>query len=297
MSARILAVGEVLWDVLPDGKQLGGAPANFAFHARGLGANASIVTRVGDDPLGREVLDRFAALGLPVETVQIDPDRPTGRAVATPDAQGQAHFTILENVAWDRIAADDLALTAARLADAVCFGSLAQRDEPSRSSIRTLIDAAPATALRVFDVNLRPPFIDRDIVARSLDRADVLKINDQELPEVAAMFAFHGGTRAMIEALADRFGLSVVALTRGSQGSLIWRAGEWADHPGHRVEVVDTIGAGDSFTAALTVGLLAGRSLESINAHANAVAAFVCSRAGGTPILPEDLRHPTQDDR
>lgn len=300
MNRRILAVGEVLWDVLPGGRQLGGAPANFAFQCRALGADAGIVTRVGDDPLGREVLDRFRALGLPVETVQVDPSRPTGTATADVDETGQAHFTIHENVAWDRIEADETALNAARRADAICFGSLAQRSEPSRSAIRSLVNAAPANALRVFDVNLRAPYIDRDVVSDSLELAGVLKINDQELPEVAAMFAFHGETRDLMQRLAERFGLSVVALTRGPHGSLLWRAGEWSDHPGQAVQVVDTIGAGDAFTAAMTVGLLAGQDLAAINRHANAVAAFVCSQPGGTPALPESLKlafSPLSEDR
>ena len=295
MNPRILAVGEVLWDVLPDGKQLGGAPANFAFHCRGLGAMASIVTRVGDDDLGREVIQRFRELGLPTQTVQVDPDRPTGQATASLDDQGQAHFTIHENAAWDRIAADDDALAAARPAQAICFGSLAQRSEPSRSSIRSLVQAAPADALRVFDVNLRAPYIDRDVVAESLTLANVLKLNELELPELAAMFALHGETREMMEALAERFELSVVALTRGSLGSLLWRNGLWSDEQSQPVEVSDTIGAGDAFTATMTVGLLAGRSLDAINRHANAVAAFVCSKPGGTPSLPEALKLPLED--
>jgi fructokinase len=290
MSCKIFAVGEVLWDLLPTGKQLGGAPANFSFHCRGLGALARLVTRIGDDDLGRQVLGRFRLLGLPTETVQLDPDWPTGTVAVTLADDGQPRFTIHEHVAWDRIAADETALAEARSADAVCFGSLAQRSEPSRRAIRALVSAARPEALRVFDVNLRPPFVDRDVIADSLELADVLKLNDQELPELAAMFGLPPGVREAMEELAGRFGLSVVALTRGAGGSLLMADGRWSDHPGTPAEVCDTIGAGDAFTAALTVGLLAGRPLEEINRHANEVAALVCSRPGGTPALPEALR-------
>ncbi len=292
MSCTILAVGEVLWDLLPTGKQLGGAPANFAFHCRSLGALARLVTRVGDDDLGQQVLERFRLLGLPTETVQLDPAWPTGTVAVTLAADGQPRFTIHEQVAWDRITADESALGAARSADAVCFGSLAQRSEPARRAIRALVSAARPEALRVFDVNLRPPFVDRDAIADSLELANVLKLNDQELAELAAMFGLPADVREAMEELARRFGLSMVALTRGAGGSLLLADGRWSDHSGKPAEVCDTIGAGDAFTAALAVGLLAGRRLEEINRHANEIAAFVCSRPGGTPNLPDALRLP-----
>jgi fructokinase len=292
MKCAILAVGEVLWDLLPAGKQLGGALANFTYHCRSLGASARVVTRVGDDALGREVLDRFRLLGLPTGTVQIDPAWPTGTVAVTLAADGQPQFTIHEHVAWDRITADETALSEARSADAVCFGSLAQRTEPARRAIRALVSAAPPEALRIFDVNLRPPFVDRGVIAESLAMANVLKLNDQELPELAAMFGLPAGVRESMTELADRFGLTTVALTRGSGGSLLRAGGQWSDHPGRPAEVCDTIGAGDAFSAALAVGLLACRPLDEINRHANEVAAFVCSRPGGTPALPDTLKFP-----
>ena len=294
MRHKIIAVGEVLWDLLPEGPRLGGAPANFAFHCRSLGADARLVTRVGDDDRGRDVFDRFHALNLPIETIQVDPGLPTGTVEVTLD-NGHPHYTILEDVAWDAIVADELAIAQVREADAVCFGSLAQRSEASRQAIRTLVAAARPWALRVFDVNLRAPFIDRDVIAESLDLANVLKLNDDELPQLAAMFNLASTeVRPAMEALAERFGLALVALTRGGDGSLLMTAdGVWAEHPGvESVPVADSIGAGDAFTAALTVGLLAGRPLEEINIHANEVAAYVCSQPGATPNLPESLRTP-----
>jgi fructokinase len=290
MSCKILAVGEVLWDLLPTGKQLGGAPANFTYHCRSLGARAQLITRIGDDDLGEQVRERFRLLGLPTETVQVDPAWPTGTVSVSLAADGQPRFTIHEQVAWDRITADDAGLAEARAADAVCFGSLAQRSEPARRAIRALVSAARPEALRVFDVNLRPPFIDRDAIAGSLELADVLKLNDQELPALAAMFDLPAGVREAMAELAGRFGLSLVALTRGAGGSLLLGDGRWSDNPGRPAEVCDTIGAGDSFTACLVVGLLAGRPLDAINRHANEVAAFVCSQPGGTPGLPDALK-------
>jgi fructokinase len=291
MSYEILSVGEVLWDLLPNGKQLGGAPANFTYQCRSLGANARLVSRVGADDLGREILSHVRTLGLPIETLQVDPAAPTGTVEVALAADGQPHYTIREGVAWDRIAADGAALSLAARADAVCFGSLAQRGEISRRAIRTLVVAARPGALRVFDVNLRPPFVDREVVAESLDMANVLKLNDHELPELAAMVGIRGSVRETMAELARHFDLSVVALTRGHGGSLLLADGLWSDLPGRPVEVVDTVGAGDAFTAALVVGLLAGRTLDDINHHANEIAAFVCSRPGGTPALPGSLKY------
>jgi fructokinase len=293
MLHQILAVGEVLWDLLPSGKQLGGAPANFTYQCRSLGADARLVTRVGNDPLGHEVLGRFRTLGLPVEPVQVDPVFPTGTVDVALAPDGQPGFTIREYVAWDRIEADEASLAHADRADAVCFGSLSQRDEPSRSAIRKLVAASRPEALRLFDVNLRPPFVDRDIIADSLTLANALKLNDQELPALATMFGFPADVREAMRQLASRFGLSLVALTRGPHGGLLLADGEWSDHPGLTVTVSDTIGAGDAFTAALVVGRLAGRSLNVINRHANDVAAFVCSKPGGTPTLPDALKFPS----
>ena len=293
MGHQILAIGEVLWDLLPNGKQLGGAPANFTYQCRSLGADARLMTRVGDDAPGREVRERFRLLGLPTETVQIDPEFPTGTVDVALAEGGQPRFTIHEHVAWDRIMADENSLATAARADAVCFGSLSQRSEPARTAIRSLVSATRPGALRLFDVNLRPPFVDREVIADSLTLANALKLNDQELPELTAMFGLSASVRESMAELADRFGLLLVALTRGARGGLLLADGVWSDHPGRPVAVSDTIGAGDAFTAALVVGHLAGRPLDEINRHANEVAAFVCSQPGGTPTLPDALKYPS----
>jgi fructokinase len=290
MTHRIVAIGEVLWDLLPGGRQLGGAPANFAIHAHALGADARLISRVGDDELGHEVLDAFCRRGMPTDTITVDPTAPTGTVAVTIGPNGQPAYRIVEDVAWDRISLDDQAsLESIANADAVCFGSLAQRSPRSRQTIRSVLALKPH-AFRIFDVNLRAPYIDAKAIETSIDVADALKLNDQELPILTKMFGLPDGEREGVEALARRFCLSLVALTRGASGSLLHAVREWSDHPGLPAKVVDTVGAGDAFTAMLVVGRLAGWPLDLINRRANEVAAFVCSQAGATPELPGSLR-------
>jgi fructokinase len=289
VSFRVLGVGEVLWDLLPGGAQLGGAPANFACHARALGADAGIVTRVGADDLGRGILERLAAAGLPAALVQVDESAPTGTVGVELEAGGVPRFTIHEGVAWDGLLATDAALAAAARADAVCFGSLAQRREPARGSVRRLVAATRADALRIFDVNLRQPFYSLETLEESLRLANVLKLNDGELPVLASALGLGGTVDEQLDALARRFDLRLVALTRGGQGSRLRAAQGSSDHPGVAAAVQDTVGAGDAFTAALAVGLLLGWPLDRVNEAANAVAAHVCGCPGATPPLPARL--------
>jgi fructokinase len=272
---------------------LGGAPANFAYHAHALGAEAQVITRVGNDDYGREIIRRFHEMGLPDRTVQIDEAAPTGTAKVELSGNGLAHFTIQENVAWDYISTTPEALAAAREAHAICFGSLAQRSEPSRNTSQQLVAAAPADALRVFDINLRQQFYSRGLIERSLQLANVLKLNDDELLRLAEMFSLTGSTEHQVECLARTFRLRVVALTRGANGSLLYQKekneARWSDCPSRPVKVVDTVGAGDSFTAALVLGLLRKMDLDEINTLANDVARYVCSQTGATPALPVEF--------
>jgi len=289
---KIVGIGEILWDLLPSGKQLGGAPANFTCHAWALGAEARLVSRVGEDALGREIIERWGVRGILTDTIAVDKERLTGTVSVELDANGQPKYTIHERVAWDRIEADDAALDAVGRADAVCFGTLAQRTKSSRAAIAVLLAATRPDALRIFDVNLRPPFVARDVIVESMKPANVLKLNEHELPVLADIFSLSGSSAEQIAALAGRFGLRLVALTRGGEGSLLFGDGVLSDHPGLKATVLDTVGAGDAFTAALTLGLLHRWDLERINQHANEVAAFVCSQSGATPKLPEALRQP-----
>ena len=289
MKFNIVGIGEVLWDLLPSGMKLGGAPANFACHAHALGAQACVVTRVGNDDFGDDIFKRLEAQGIGGRTVQLDPVAATGMVTVTLSATGIPQYIIHENAAWDRLAVTPAASAAIQAADAVCFGSLAQRSEPARTSIQQLVASAPAGALRVFDINLRQQYYTPETIEHSLRLANVLKLNDGELPVLAEQFRLAGTPRNMIQALAGRFELEVVALTRGPAGSLLYQNGQWSDCPSEPVKVVDTVGAGDSFTAALVLGLLRKMPLDEINYFADEVARFVCASAGATPPLPRQF--------
>src|SRR3981081_3149383 len=214
-NSNVIGVGEVLWDLLLTGPQLGGAPANFAYHAHALGAQAQVITRVGKDDYGREIIRRFHEMGLPETGVQVDETAPTGTAKVALSGDGLAHFTIQENVAWDRSAVAPQALGAASEAHAICFATLAQRCEPSRNTIQRLVAATPPDALRVFDINLRQQFYSRDVIEQSFQLANVLKLNDDELPTLAAMFSLTGSAENQIKQLAETFSLRLVALILG----------------------------------------------------------------------------------
>ncbi len=287
MSFKIIGIGEVLWDLLPSGPQLGGAPGNFAYHAHALGATASVVSRVGNDNFGREILRRFEDLGIADGTIQVDDTAPTGAVSVSLSEKGNPNYVIHENVAWDRLAVTTSALRAVREADGICFGSLAQRGEISRAAIQRLVAAAPAETLRVFDINLRQKYFSPEVVEQSLRLANVLKLNEGELPVLAEYFRLKGSTRHQIEMLAKKFSLRLVALTRGPAGSLLFQGGNWSDCPSVPIQIVDTVGAGDAFTAALVMGLLQKMGLDEVNSFADEVARHVCSSTGATPPLPE----------
>jgi fructokinase len=288
----IVGIGEVLWDMLPAGKQLGGAPANFAFHAGQLGAEALIVSRVGDDEPGREILRRLDSLGVGRQHVGVDPRHPTGTVDVRVDAAGVPEYVIHAPVAWDFLESGPELLRLAARSDAVCLGTLAQRSPASRAAVSSFLGATPPQCLRVFDINLRQAFYSRDLLHELLGRSDVLKLNDGELAVVAQLFSLNSAepTPAARELMA-RYPLRLVALTRGGHGSLLLtRDGRASDYPGVPVEkIADTVGAGDAFTAALVMGLLAGKGLDQINDRANRLAAFVCTQHGATPRHPPAL--------
>jgi fructokinase len=286
----VVGLGEVLWDLLPGGKQFGGAPANFAYHAQALGARAYVVSCVGADALGEEILGRLDALALSRDCVAIDTGHPTGTVSVELDAGGRPTYIIHENVAWDFLRSGPAMLSLAGAADAVCFGSLAQRSAVSRAAIRDFLAATGKDCLRIFDINLRQHYFDAETVAASLSWATVLKLNDEELPVVAKLLSIGGTEEEILGTFCRRFDLRLIALTKGAQGSLLFTPGESSTQAGLAVEVADTVGAGDAFTAALGMGMLAGLGLEVINAHANRVARYVCSRRGATPPMPPELR-------
>lgn len=290
MKLKVIGLGEVLWDLLPAGRQLGGAPANFAYHAGALGADARLISRVGSDANGRDIIEQLRKLGVPTDCIEVDSERPTGTVGVELAADGQPKYRIHEGVAWDAIAGEPASRAAVLNADAVCFGTLAQRSEESRKSIRALVALTPPAALRILDVNLRQHYFSARLMEESLALVNVLKVNDAELPQLAEMLKLSGDAPSQLAQLAARYHLRLVACTRGGHGSLLFSGGRWSEHPGTATRVVDTIGAGDSFTAAMTLGFLAGWDLDRINEHANQIAAYVCSCAGATPPLPERLR-------
>ena len=285
----VVGLGEVLWDIYPEGKQFGGAPANFAYHAAALGAEAFVISAVGDDDLGREILGRLQSLGQSTRYIHIDSRHPTGTVTVELDADGKPYYVIHEEVAWDVIPPKAIFSEPIEAARAVCFGSLAQRSPVSRATIRDLVSSTSEDCLRVFDVNLRQHFFGRDVICRGLETSHIVKLNDEELPIIAELADIDSDGEAALEALVDHYQLDLIAMTRGSRGSLLISPEERSDHPGFKATVVDTVGAGDSFTAAVTLGMLAGWELGQINDAANRVAAYVCGQPGATPKLPEEL--------
>lgn len=280
---RVLCVGEILWDSLPAGLFLGGAPFNVASHLHALGEEVHFLSRVGDDRLGAEALRRVAGQGLATDLVQTDPALPTGFVSVTLSPDGSPRYDIVRPAAWDAIEATPAALERARAADAIVFGTLAQRDQRSREAIRHLL-AGPA--LPVLDVNLRPPYDRWALVEHSLAMARLVKLNREELERLAGWFGLPGGEREAMRALAERFDCPTVCVTRGEQGALLLHRGRWAEHGGFRVRVRDTVGAGDAFLAALLHGLLSGAEELAALQHANLMGAYVATREGATPELP-----------
>ena len=284
----VVGIGEILWDVFPEGKKLGGAPLNFSYHCGQLGASAHPVSAVGTDADGSEIRQILASKNLPDAHVQTDTAYPTGRVNVTLQ-NGKPTYEILAEVAWDYIRFDQSLRNLAACADAVCFGSLAQRGPVSRATIPAFLEAMRPEALRIFDVNLRQNFYSKEILETSLRHANIFKLSDEELPMLAGFFDLTGQVSTQLQRLREMFDLHLVAYTRGGEGSLLVTANETSDHPGFPTEVIDTVGAGDSFTATLCMGLLQNLPHAEINRRACQVAAFVCSQAGATPSLPPQI--------
>ena len=280
----IVALGEILWDVFPDGPKFGGAPANFACHVANLGEPAAIVSAVGNDQFGRDALKELNDRNIGTTEVQISLDHPTGTVLVSIDQAGKPTYTFQDDVAWDHLAWRDSLAPLARHARAVCFGTLAQRAAISHATIWQFVGSTPSDCWRIFDVNLRQHFHSPEIIRKSLELANVCKLNDEELPHLARLFGLAGDERLQLQALGEKFELRCAALTRGAHGAVLWNdSGEISEHAGIPTTIRDTVGAGDAFTAALTIGLLHGRSLAEINERACRVAAYVCSQPGGAP--------------
>lgn len=284
----VVGLGELLWDLLPSGRQLGGAPANFAYSSHLLGDQALVASRIGADELGQEIRRRLLGGGMSDEFLQTDPNYPTGTVSVQVDAQGRPNFEIRYPAAWDFLEWSEGWSALAQSADAVCFGSLAQRSAPARTTILTFLDQTRPEALRIFDVNFRQSFYSREIVTDSLQRAKIVKLSHEEVPRVAELLALPlNDDRGFAATLIQRFGLYLVCVTRGAQGSLLASSTQIHEHPGLRVEVKDTVGSGDAFTAGLVHEYLRAGSLADMNETANQMGAWVASCLGAMPLPPE----------
>lgn len=289
--AVVVGLGEALWDVLPDGDHFGGAPANVALHAAALGADAWLISAVGRDARGAAALARLDAAGVQRSAVAELGDHPTGVVRVTLNGSGHPIYDIAAESAWDYMPWSATVQEVAGKADAIAFGSLAQRAPVSRVTIRHAVQATRVNSWRLFDVNLRQSYYDAAVLRASLELANAVKLNDEELPIVMRLCGLAGTTPVdQLRALCARFDLRLAALTRGPCGSVLATPDRVCECPAAPTVVADTVGAGDAFTATLLIGILAGRSLEDVSRRANAVAAYVCSQPGATPPIPEDLR-------
>jgi fructokinase len=279
----VVGVGEILWDLLPAGPALGGAPANVACQARRLGAASALISAVGADPLGDRARHLLELLGIDDSAVARLDEHPTGTVLVEVGAGGEPRYQIAGNAAWDFIPATPAALRLARRADAMCFGTLASRETVSRTSIGQVIDAAPPACLRVLDVNLRPPWVHVDVLLELLERCHVLKVNASELEVLAETLDLEGEETEQVEELARLYSLRLVAVTRGDAGCHLFAAGRHEEHPGFAVrEIVDTVGAGDAFTASLVLSMFRNLPLAAIAERCNRVASSVCQRTGAS---------------
>jgi len=284
MRKRVVGLGEVLWDLLPERTCLGGAPANFAYITTLMGDQGIVASCVGEDSRGLDALRRLEELGLDIDHVQTDREHPTGTVKVELDAKGQARFEIAHPVAWDFLHWTLDWQHLAEKADAVCFGSLAQRSPESRETIRRFLAATLPGTVRVFDVNLRQAYYSQEILAQSMKLSDVVKLNDDELPKIMSLSGIpHKDELSSAQRLLQKYDLKMVCVTRGGRGGLLVRGKDVSEHPGFKIRVADTVGSGDAFTAGLVHEYLHGASLSLMNEVANLVGAWVASEVGAMP--------------
>ncbi len=284
----IVGLGEALWDCLPEGRKLGGAPANFAYHISQFGYDACAISAVGNDALGDETLQAFDEKGLNYFMPRLD--YPTGTVQITLDEDGVPTYDIKEGAAWDNIPFTPELEQVARNSRAVCFGSLAQRNEVSRQTIHHFLDATPKDCLRIFDINLRQNFFSKEVIKESLRRCNILKINDEELVTIGRMFGYPGmDFENKCWLILGKYNLDMLVLTCGVNGSYVFSKGAMSFFATPKIEVADTVGAGDSFTASFVASILAGRSVADAHQRAVEVSAYVCTQNGAMPRLPQEL--------
>lgn len=289
MNEIVVGMGEALWDVLPEGKKIGGAPANFAYHVSQFGLPSCVVSAIGDDALGKEIIENFTSKGLDQLIAEVP--YPTGTVQVEIDQTGIPLYDIKENVAWDNIPYTGHLDALAKRTKAVCFGSLAQRNVVSRETINHFLNTMPKDddSLIVFDVNLRQGFYNKEILCKSMQNCNILKINDEELITVSRMFGYPGiDLQDKCWILLGKYNLKMLILTCGINGSYVFTPGNVSFQPTPKVEVADTVGAGDSFTAAFIASILKGKSVTEAHTIAVKTSAFVCTQKGAMPILPPE---------
>lgn len=289
MNEIVVGMGEALWDVLPEGKKIGGAPANFAYHVSQFGLPSCVVSAIGDDALGKEIIENFTSKGLDQLIAEVP--YPTGTVQVEIDQTGIPLYDIKENVAWDNIPYTEHLDALAKRTKAVCFGSLAQRNVVSRETINHFLDTVPKDddSLIVFDVNLRQGFYNKEILCKSMQNCNILKINDEELITVSRMFGYPGiDLQDKCWILLGKYNLKMLILTCGINGSYVFTPGNVSFQPTPKVEVADTVGAGDSFTAAFIASILKGKSVTEAHTIAVKTSAYVCTQKGAMPILPPE---------
>lgn len=286
---KIIGLGEVLYDVLPQGSKLGGAPANFAYHASQFGFEAMAVSAVGNDVLGDQALATFDKNGLKYIIPRVS--YPTGTVNVSLDAEGVPTYTFTPNVAWDHIPFTPEMQAEAKKASAVCFGSLAQRSEESKKTIMSFIDATQKDCLKIFDINLRGNFYDKETIQNGIRHCDILKINDEELVVLGRLFGYPGlDIEEKCRIILHRYNLRMIVLTCGTNGSYVFAPHDFKSYqPTPKVEVADTVGAGDSFTGSFTASILSGKTIEEAHALAVKVSAYVCTQEGAMPKLPAEF--------
>jgi len=288
----IAGIGELLWDIFDNEKKLGGAPANFAYHVSALGHNGIIISRIGNDEPGREAIDFLKELNLTTGYIQVDDNKATGTVVVEMDEDNQPDYIIKENVAWDFLQWSEKFNALLTSVDAVCFGTLAQRNEVARQTILMFLKMANNKALKILDINLRQSFYTGQIIKESLKLADILKLNTDELEALRDILQINKkySEKDLCRFLIDKYRLNLICLTKGEEGSLIISGDSYCQSPAFPYEVVDRVGAGDSFTAAMIIQYLKGNTLSEINESANKLASWVTSNKGGMPVYDSVIK-------
>ena len=289
MKRMIVGLGEALWDVLPEGKKLGGAPANFAYHAGQFGLDTIAISALGEDKLAEETIDALKEHNLNYLMPRVP--YPTGTVQVTLTGDGIPTYDIKENVAWDNIPYTDEMKEIAQNARAVCFGSLAQRNVVSRENIHRFLDDTPKDCIKIFDINLRQQFYTKEVIKESLQRCNILKINDEELVLIGRMFGYPGlDIENKCWLILGKYNLDMLVLTCGTNGSYVFTPGQMSFQETPKVEVADTVGAGDSFTGSFCASILNGKPVPEAHKTAVQVSAFVCTQNGAMPIVPEEVK-------